>query len=196
MLWLQNWRRRRKHLVNDLSKQFSSCKSLEEESFGTKRVCLPGPKYIMTIIICVCVRFFLNHINIKFLWKIIDLYFISTIEKLTILQKIRQEKNHYFSPYTISKKMDFICVIFIFLLNENCIWWWVINSILQASNSYCLHREKVNLWSFFMSEKIRKSTYHYSSKHTYHVKISVYNIIFLQGCKRKQEILLAFFYIM
>ena len=129
-----NWRRRRrKHLVNDLSKQFSSCKSLEEESFGTKRVCLPGPKYIMTIIICAYTRFFLNHINIIFFeklyiectfsyicctniadhyWETLDTLEDSELEKnicsfyFTWCKKI-QTKYLVFCLFFILKKVDF-----------------------------------------------------------------------------------------
>ena len=49
---------------------------------------------------------------------------------------------------------------------------------------------KVNLWSFFkgeMSEKISKSAIQ--------VRISVQNVISLNGFERKQEIQLEFFYI-
>ena len=114
MLWLQNWRRRRrKHLVNDLSKQFSSCKSLEEESFGTKRVCLPGPKNIMTIIICAYTRFFLNHINIIFFEKLYIECTFSYIcctniadhywETLDTLEDSELEKNIVFILHDVKK---------------------------------------------------------------------------------------------
>ena len=110
-----NWRRRRrrKHLVNDLSKQFSSCKSLEEESFGTKRVCLPGPKYIMTIIICAYTRFFLNHINIIFFEKLYIECTFSYIcctniadhywETLDTLEDSELEKNIVFILHDVKK---------------------------------------------------------------------------------------------
>ena len=116
-----NWRRRRrKHLVNDLSKQFSSCKSLEEESFGTKRVCLPGPKYIMTIIICAYTLFpqpYKHH----FFWKIIDLMYIfihmlykycrSLLRNFRYVRRFRAWEKHSFY-FTWCKKIQTKYLVF------------------------------------------------------------------------------------